>query len=148
MKDNALPIEELRRVIDAFVEKVVIDPMIGFFFQSIAVDVLKQREFELAATWMGYPVKYSGRPLKAAHSQHPINGGHFDRRRTILKETLESFDVHPTLLSDWLSHTDALRSQITGDGKGICKSQETRLDALNRDDGPLALIRREKDKEE
>jgi len=139
MKDNALPIEELREVIDAFVEKVVTDPMIGFFFQSISIETLKQREFELAATWMGHPVRYTGRPLKAAHSQHPINGGHFDRRRTILREILESFDVSPSLQSDWLAHTDALRAQITGDGKGVCKSQETRLDILNREGGPLAM---------
>ena len=148
MKDNALPIEELRKVIDAFVEKVVGDPMIGFFFQSISVDVLKKREFELAASWMGHPVKYTGRPLKAAHAQHPINGGHFDRRRTILKETLERFGVDESLKDAWLTHTDALRAQVTDDSAGICDTQETSLDALNRKDGPLAMLRKDKDKDQ
>lgn len=148
MKDNALPIEELREVIDAFVEEVVRDPMIGFFFQSISVDVLKRREFELAASWMGHPIKYSGRPLRAAHSQHPIKGGHFDRRRTILKETLERFGVDVSLINEWLAHTDALRAQVTKDSSGVCDAQETSLDALNREDGPLALLTPRKDSEQ
>ena len=46
---------------------------------------------------MGHSIKYTGRPLKQAHSQHPIKGGHFDRRKKILQETLNEFDVPSAL---------------------------------------------------
>lgn len=144
MKDKALPIEELRLIIDAFVEKVVVDPMIGFFFQSISAEVLKQREFELAASWMGHSIKYTGRPLRQAHAQHPIKGGHFDRRKTILKETLEAFNVEADIRKAWLDHTDALRAQITGDSEGVCDSVETSLDSLNKPGGPLDILSEKK----
>ena len=140
MNGERLPMEELRSIIDAFVERVVEDPMIGFFFNSIPKERLKQRELEFAAAWMGHPIAYTGRPLKQAHTQHPIKGGHFDRRKKILQETLNEFDVPSALKEAWLSHTDALRAQITQDAESQCDAVATRLDALNRPDGPLAMV--------
>ena len=140
MNRELLPMDQLRPIIDAFVERVVIDPMIGFFFNSIPKERLKQRELEFAAAWMGHPVSYTGRPLRQAHTQHPIKGGHFDRRKKILEDTLNEFDVPCTLKEAWLAHTDALRAQITQDGKSQCDAVATRLDDLNSPDGPLAMI--------
>ena len=108
MNGELLPMEELRSIIDAFIERVVKDPMIGFFFNSIPIERLKERELEFAAAWMGHPVSYTGRALKQAHAQHPIKGGHFERRKKILQETLNEFDVPCTLKKAWLAHTDAL----------------------------------------
>ena len=140
MNRELLPMDQLRPIIDAFVERVVEDPMIGFFFNSIPKERLKQRELEFAAAWMGHSIAYTGRPLKQAHTQHPIKGGHFDRRKKILHETLNEFDVPSALKEAWLSHTDALRAQITQDDESQCDAVATRLDALNRPDGPLAMI--------
>jgi hypothetical protein len=40
-------------------------------------------------------------------------GGHFARRRQILKEALESFGVPAPIRDEWLQHADSLRELIT-----------------------------------
>ncbi len=55
--------------------------------------VIKEMEYQLAAGFLGANIKYTGRPLDKAHVKHPIMGGHFARRRQILKETLEAYRV-------------------------------------------------------
>jgi len=47
-------------------------------------------------------------------------GGHFARRRQILKETLESFVVPDEIKTLWLEHTDALRPLITPESGSGC----------------------------
>jgi len=55
-----------------------------------------------------------------APAKHPIMGGHFARRRQILKETLEAFDVPPVIQEAWLAHTDSLRPLITPEADSDC----------------------------
>ena len=54
------------------------------------------------------------------HAKHPIMGGHFARRRQILKETLEAYDVPPFIREAWLAHTDSLRPLITPEADSDC----------------------------
>ena len=86
----------LRAIIERFVDKNVDDPMIGFFFQGVSRERLKQKEYEFAAQHLGAPIAYRGRPIAEAHGRHPIMGGQFMRRLQILKETLIDFDVPRT----------------------------------------------------
>ena len=144
MNDELLPMDQLRSIIDAFVEKFIADPMIGFFFNRMSKEKLKHREFEFAAAWMGHSIGYPGRALKRAHTQHPIEGSQFERRRMILEETLDAFVVPPSLKEAWLAHTDALRAQITHRGNNRCDAGSTRLESLIRIDGPLAKINTKK----
>ena len=105
----------LSAIIDEFVERVCSDTMIGFLFGRTNRARLKRMEYEHAAQLLGAPVVYSGRDLREAHKRHPIMGGHFGRRRQILKTTLEKHRVPPHIIEAWLAHQDALREQITGD---------------------------------
>jgi hypothetical protein len=47
-------------------------------------------------------------------------GGHFARRRQILKETLEYFQVDDRIKTAWLDHTDRLRPLITAQPDSAC----------------------------
>jgi len=104
---------KLREIIDAFIDRVFADRMIGFFFRNADRARIKEMEYQLAAEFLGAEVKYTGRPLDITHANHPIMGGHFARRRQIFKETLEHFGVAEEIESALLNHTDALRSLIT-----------------------------------
>jgi hypothetical protein len=53
-------------------------------------------------------------------------GGHFARRRQILKETLEFFQVAEDIKNAWLKHTDDLRPLITGQSGSGCDPIEAR----------------------
>lgn len=110
----------LRAIIDDFVERVFADAMIGFFFRGIDPRRIRELEYQHAAEHLGGPVQYRGRPLAEAHRKHPIRGGHFDRRATILRETLDRHGVPADVRDAWLAHVESLRAQITGDPAGRC----------------------------
>ena len=113
----------LRAIIDEFVERIFSDLMIGFFFRNADKDRIKQMEFELAASFLGGPERYTGRPLREAHAAHRIMGGQFARRRKILEEVLQERGAPQDVIDLWMGHTDRLRSQVTGDPDGVCNDQ-------------------------
>ena len=102
-------------IIDEFVERICRDTMIGFFFAQVDRARLKRMEYEHAARFLGADIAYTGRAIPTAHKRHPILGGHFMRRRTLLQQTLEKHGVPADIIAAWLAHQDALRSEVTAD---------------------------------
>lgn len=111
---------KLRAIIDTFIDRVFDDRMIGFFFRNADRARIKEMEYQLAANYLGAGVEYRGRPLGKVHANHPIMGGHFERRRQILKETLEFYRVPEEIKSAMLLHTDRLRPLITPESGSDC----------------------------
>ena len=111
---------KLRKIIDTFIERLFADRMIGFFFRSADKKRIKEMEYQLAAHFLGADIEYQGRPLDRAHARHPIMGGHFARRKQILKETLDSHGVAHNIKEAWLKHTEYLRPLITGQPGSGC----------------------------
>lgn len=112
--------DKLRAVITDFYGRLFDDVMIGFLFIGKDRKRLIEKEIELTARFLGADVRYTGKPLRAAHARVPIMGGHFDRRRKILEETLADHDVDPEVRETWIRHTLALRDQVTADATGAC----------------------------
>ena len=110
----------LKAIIDQFIDLVFQDRMIGFFFRNADRRRLKELEYQLAAHFLGAPIEYRGKPLDQVHAKHPIMGGHFARRKPILKETLESHAVPESIKAAWLQHTDDLRALITAQAGSDC----------------------------
>ncbi len=125
----------LRAIIEDFIDRVVRDPMIGFLFARVNVARLKQLEYEHAAEHLGANVTYSGRDLRQAHHRHPIMGGHFGRRRQILKQVLEAHGVPVAIRAAWLSAQDALRDDVTTDQVTECNDAEASLRAERAREG-------------
>jgi len=113
--------EKLRAVIADFYDRVFTDVMIGFLFEGKSKQTLIQREYEFTAGFLGADVKYTGRPMRVAHAQSPIFGGHFERRLQILRETMRDHAVDADVQKVWLDHSYALREQITTDKGSECK---------------------------
>jgi len=111
---------KLKEIINTFINRVFDDRMIGFFFRSADKGRIKELEYQLTAKFFGANVVYEGRPLDQVHSKHPIMGGHFARRRQILKETLEFYGVAREITEAWLEHTDRLRPLITPEADSDC----------------------------
>ena len=110
----------LRPIIDDFVERMVKDVMIGFFFIRVDRDRLKAMEYTFTARFLGADVPYAGKTIRDAHAPHPIMGGQFDRRRKILEETIRAHGVAAEIEAAWLAHVDKLRPQVTGQAGGVC----------------------------
>ena len=111
---------QLRAIINTFIDRVFEDRMIGFFFRNADRARIKEMEYQLAAGFLGAEIQYQGRPLGKVHANHPIMGGHFARRRQILKETLECYQVAKKIQTVWLNHTDSLRPLITPEPGSAC----------------------------
>jgi hemoglobin len=122
---------QLRTIIDTFIDRVFEDRMIGFFFRNADRGRIKELEYQLTASFLGADIEYRGRPLGKVHANHPIMGGHFDRRRQILSETLDFYEVAPAIKAVILQHTDALRSEITPETGSECDPNSVR-DRVNR----------------
>ena len=117
---------KLRAVIDTFIDRVFADRMIGFFFRSADKARIKEMEYQLAASFLGANIEYGGRPLDQVHRKFPIMGGHFARRRQILKESIEMHGVPEDIKKLWLDHTDALRPLITPEADSGCDPMAAR----------------------
>jgi len=117
---------KVREIIDTFIDHVFEDRMIGFFFRNANRARIKQMEYQLIAKFLGAGIEYQGKPLDQAHARHPIMGGHFARRRQILKETLESYRVPESIKEAWLGHTDSLKPLITAQKDSDCDPVEAR----------------------
>lgn len=112
---------KLRAVVEEFYTRIFPDVMIGFLFEGKDRARLIEKEYEFTAHLLGGNVKYTGRPMRTAHAQSPIFGGHFERRLQILRETLRDCQVDPEVAQTWIEHTRQLRPQITRDLGSECK---------------------------
>ncbi|MFT5353859.1 MAG: truncated hemoglobin YjbI [Polyangiales bacterium] len=112
--------EPLHALINDFVDGCFDDMMIGFLFPRNKRARVKKFEYQHAAEHLGAPVVYEGRSLQKAHGAHRIMGGQFDRRLTILKNTLGAHGVPDDIAGRWTAYHESMRALITGDAKGEC----------------------------
>jgi len=110
----------LRVIIDAFVDAMFDDAMIGFFFSKVSRERIKKFEYQHAAQFLGADLEYEGRPLAVAHRAHRIMGGQFLRRKEILRKNLVEHEVPAHIIDAWLAHVESLRPLITSDPAGEC----------------------------
>jgi hemoglobin len=110
----------LRPAIDAFVDRIFDDAMIGFFFRRVSRERIKKHEYEHAARVLGADVEYTGRPIDEAHRAHVIAGGHFLRRKEILRQTMLAHQVPDDIVALLLEETERLRPLVTGDFGSEC----------------------------
>src|SRR5258706_5607385 len=111
---------KLREIIDAFIDRVFADRMIGFFFRNADKNRIKEMEYQLTAEFLGGPVEYRGRPLAAAHAKHPIMGGQFARRLKTLQQNLDRFQVVPAGPDAWLVPKANLRGRHIPHRRSYC----------------------------
>ena len=146
MKDtrlfDAIGADALRAVVTDFYSRVFPDVMIGFMFQGKDRQRLIDKEYELVAALLGAPgVTYTGRPMRAAHAQHTIFGGQFERRLQILRETLADHRVPAEVQHAWIDHTLALRSQVTRDRGSECADPVPKLTIARAEPSPDTPIK-------
>jgi hemoglobin len=102
----------LRLIVHDFVGRLFVDTMIGYLFRSADITRVREMEYQFAASHLGGPVAYQGRPLAAAHHAHHILEGHFARRLQILKDVLIEHRCPPQVFDHWVKHTESLKSKI------------------------------------
>lgn len=112
--------EGLRAIIDDFLDVVFADPMIGFLFNGKNHARIRAMELAFASRHLGARLDYEGRSMREAHARSPISGGHFARRREILRQTLLRHAVPDEIAARWLNHIDSLRGDVLGRFQDAC----------------------------
>lgn len=86
--------------VDIFYRRVLSDPVINHFFDSIDMDrqIAKQKAFLTMA--FGGPNAYTGKDMRAAHSHMKIKEQHFQAVAGHLKGTLEELNVPAHLIDE------------------------------------------------
>ena len=113
-------LDTVSEIIREFMSRVYADTMIGYHFRAADKEAVIQREFELAARFLGADIPYSGRALGRVHRPHRIVGGHFMRRLKLLDDVLREYRIPDALRVDWISHNESLRKMVTSDQGSDC----------------------------
>ena len=114
----------IRQFIQTFYDQMFDDVMIGFFFRNADKQRLVEKEVELVCRMLGHTVRYTGKPIRAAHAKHPIMGGHFERRWTLLKGAMSHHGVPLQVQQAIEDHTRKLRPQVTSQAGSQCDHEE------------------------
>ena len=127
----------VKAIIDAFIDKVFDDVMIGFHFRGASRARVKLLEYQHAARFLGADVPYTGRRLAKAHGPHRILGGQFMRRLKILDDVLRAHGVPEPIRAAWIAHNESLRSLITSDAGSDCDHAQAEARAAAIEEGLL-----------
>jgi hemoglobin len=100
-------------IMDAFVDRMFDDMIVGFLFQGKDREGIKRHEVALVSSHMNGPLAYEGRPLVSLHRGLKINRGQFRRRIALLKLTLERFAVPPDVAARWIAFDERLIDSFT-----------------------------------
>lgn len=106
-------------IMEDFYDRMASDTMLGFFFDGKDIALIAEMQTSFMLRAMGARPSYSGKPPAKAHdSLPPILKGHFDRRLTILEETLRDHDLTESEIQVWISFENSFRAAIvSAEGK-------------------------------
>lgn len=113
--------DKLRAVLVDFYDRVFADVLIGYLFAGKSKERLVERELELTLAAMGEAVVYRGRGMREAHAALSIQGGHFERRQQLLRETCDAHALPPAVRDFWLAHNESLRPLVTKSAGSECE---------------------------
>ena len=106
---------KIRQSIERFYEKAFIDPIISHFFFQKDHDHLSKMQFLFTATMLGSRSHaYTGTSMRSAHGCLNIKKAHFDRRRTLLIETLKEVGVDKKHIDRWVALEENFRDLVVG----------------------------------
>ena len=100
-------------LVNAFLDAVFSDFIIGFQFAGRDLDRIRKHELEHAIALLGGPDAYTGRPIAQVHQPRKINRGQFRRRLVILRSILANNRVPEDIIERWLAHDSRFEKAVT-----------------------------------
>jgi truncated hemoglobin YjbI len=106
--------ERLYTILKDFYHEMSKDILIGYFFSGKDVDLIAEKQMNFLLVAMGTRSTYEGKSPTSAHLElPPILSGHFDRRLTLLRQTLIKYEVDPKDIQIWIDFENAFREVVT-----------------------------------
>ncbi len=83
------------KIVMAFYEKVLDSEVIGDYFEDVELPALIDHQTKFIASVMGGPASYTNEVLQRVHAHLEIDTTAFQEMVTLLRETLEEFELEP-----------------------------------------------------
>ena len=80
----------ITRLMDDFVNRLVVDPRIGGHFKDTKPAALKESLTDQICQLSGGPCQYEGADMKSAHADMDINKGHFNALVEVLQTAMDA----------------------------------------------------------
>ena len=81
------------KIVMAFYDKILDSDVAGPYFEDVDMKALIDHQTKFVAQVMGGPVEYTKEVLQSVHAKHHIDKKAFDEVASLMKETLEDFDL-------------------------------------------------------
>lgn len=101
--------------VDLFYKKVMADNRINHFFKDINLNKQSQKLKAFLADAFGGPNKYTGRPLREAHThlvKKGLNDSHFDAVLENLGNSLKELGVPEDLIEEATKIAESVRNEV------------------------------------
>ncbi len=103
----------LELILDDFYQRMEKDVLIGYFFADKNIKQIAQKQKEFLLFAMGVSQSYQGKtPTQAHQNLPPFFSGHFDRRLTLLRETLKDHQLNDQAIQIWIDFEESYRSRL------------------------------------
>ena len=102
----------IQAAVDRFYDRVLTDPRLARFFESVPIRRLKAHQFAFLSQALGGPKQYSGPSMRDAHRHLAIERSHFDAVATHLVETLSELNVPEAIIAEIGQAVTPLSSEI------------------------------------
>lgn len=103
--------------VDIFYRKVLTDPSISDFFDSVDMDAQRAKQKSFLTMAFGGPNNYTGADMRAAHAglvKRGLNAEHFNAVAGHLQATLVQLGVATPLIDQVMSIAGSTRSDVLG----------------------------------
>jgi hemoglobin len=86
---------KVNRIVMAFYDKALDSDLIGDFFENIDMPAQIDHQTKFISYIMGGPASYTNEQLQRVHAHLKINTEAFEEMASLLKQTLEDFELDP-----------------------------------------------------
>ena len=107
--------EKLVKIIDETYARVLADPELKGFFESVPMERLRLMQFHFLAAAFDGPTDYSGAELTAAHAGKGIGSNEFSRFCGHFLETLNAMKVDRDDINQALGRLATFKDKVTGE---------------------------------
>ena len=98
--------------VDIFYRKVLADPRISEFFDTVDMDAQRAKQKAFLAVAFGGPNKYSGKDMRAAHAHMKLTEEHFNAVMENLGSTLKELKVPDAAIAEVASIGLSVKNEV------------------------------------
>ncbi len=102
----------ISKVVMAFYDKAIDSDVVGGYFENVDMPALIDHQTKFISQVMGGPASYTDDVLARVHRSLKIDDNAFDEMVTILKDTLEEFEVDQSDIDVILAEFQARRAHV------------------------------------